>query len=165
MSKLSKVIQTWINDLRYGEYKQTKGMLKEAYDSNCYCCLGVLTEQYIKDTGDVYYHKDDESDWDTIYDVPDTEATHWFEDKSGGQLKMRDRIFVTELIKIEKFMKDTPLLNQDLHLLRKGYFAGQYVTVQSFLSDLNDHSFTFEQIALVIEYIYTELFPQPDVLS
>lgn len=40
-----KVKKLWTDALRSGEYKQTKGCLK---DENGMCCLGVLTDIYIK---------------------------------------------------------------------------------------------------------------------
>lgn len=36
----------WIKALRSGKYKQTRNSLK---DTDGYCCLGVLTDLYIKD--------------------------------------------------------------------------------------------------------------------
>lgn len=38
----------WIDALTSGEYSQTKRCLR---DKNGYCCLGVLTDLYIKETG------------------------------------------------------------------------------------------------------------------
>lgn len=38
----------WIEALTSGEYSQTNGCLK---DNAGYCCLGVLTDLYIKETG------------------------------------------------------------------------------------------------------------------
>lgn len=41
-----EVKQKWIDALRSGEYEQTKHHLKT---DNGYCCLGVLTDLYIKE--------------------------------------------------------------------------------------------------------------------
>ena len=38
----------WLKALRSGEYKQGKSALR---DGDTYCCLGVLTELYRKETG------------------------------------------------------------------------------------------------------------------
>lgn len=44
----SQIKQRWIEALRSGQYKQGEGCLREA---DKYCCLGVLTDLYIKETG------------------------------------------------------------------------------------------------------------------
>lgn len=54
----------WLAALRSGEYTQTCGVLK---DGKGHCCLGVLTELYLKDHPDAY--------WKTI----DTEIMKGFE--------------------------------------------------------------------------------------
>lgn len=43
------VMKKWVDALRSGKYKQTKGVLK---DSNGYCCLGVLCDIAPKETGE-----------------------------------------------------------------------------------------------------------------
>jgi hypothetical protein len=46
---MNKEIKTlWINALRSGKYEQTTGTLKS---STGHCCLGVLCELYIENTG------------------------------------------------------------------------------------------------------------------
>jgi len=40
----------WIAALRSGSYKQTQGQLRSVSEPNCYCCLGVLADLYLKDT-------------------------------------------------------------------------------------------------------------------
>jgi len=40
--------QRWVDALRFGEYKQGKGCLHDSSD-NSFCCLGVLTDLYIKE--------------------------------------------------------------------------------------------------------------------
>lgn len=48
----------WIDALRSGEYQQTKGKLR---NSNGFCCLGVLTDLYVKETNQEWtYSKQDE---------------------------------------------------------------------------------------------------------
>jgi len=39
----------WVDALRSGEYKQTKGVLK---DKDSFCCLGVLCDIHSKETGE-----------------------------------------------------------------------------------------------------------------
>ena len=43
-----QVFDLWVNALRSGEYRQTKGYLKK---SSGFCCLGVLCDLSIKDGG------------------------------------------------------------------------------------------------------------------
>ena len=40
----------WVNALRGGNYKQGKGCLLDEYGN--YCCLGVLCDLYMKETGE-----------------------------------------------------------------------------------------------------------------
>lgn len=42
------VKRRWIRALKSGKYTQTQGCLKDDFG---YCCLGVLTDLYLKDTG------------------------------------------------------------------------------------------------------------------
>lgn len=44
-----EIKQKWITALRSGEYKQGKNVLRS--NDDCYCCLGVLCDVYIKETG------------------------------------------------------------------------------------------------------------------
>lgn len=44
-----QIKEKWINALRSGEYKQTQGNLYEPGVG--YCCLGVLTDLYLKEKG------------------------------------------------------------------------------------------------------------------
>lgn len=43
-----EIKEKWLCALRSGEYKQTKGILK---NDNSFCCLGVLSDIYSKETG------------------------------------------------------------------------------------------------------------------
>lgn len=43
-----KNIKKWVQALRSGKYKQTKGSLKVA---DRHCCLGVASEVYVQETG------------------------------------------------------------------------------------------------------------------
>ena len=45
----------WIEALRSGEYKQTKGELRTP---NGYCCLGVLTDLYLKKHNDEWEYNE-----------------------------------------------------------------------------------------------------------
>lgn len=45
-----EIKEKWVAALRSGEYKQGMGQLRDSSDSR-FCCLGVLTDLYIKETG------------------------------------------------------------------------------------------------------------------
>ena len=49
-----RIKKLWIAALKGGEYKQTEGNLK---DDVGYCCLGVLCDLHLKDTGDGEWEK------------------------------------------------------------------------------------------------------------
>jgi hypothetical protein len=51
MSKMNPEIkEKWLNDLKSGEYKKGKGLLRNE-EANTFCCLGVLCDRYQKETG------------------------------------------------------------------------------------------------------------------
>lgn len=56
-----EIKEKWVAALRSGEYKQGKDYLKT--DDNCFCCLGVLTDLYIKDHPE-YNWEQNENSWD-----------------------------------------------------------------------------------------------------
>lgn len=45
-----EVKQLWLDALRSGEYKQGRNVLRDKNDN--YCCLGVLTDLYVKNVPD-----------------------------------------------------------------------------------------------------------------
>lgn len=64
--------QRWVAALRSGEYSQTREVLK---DSCGYCCLGVLTDLWEKETGLSSHNMSDE---ETDEDLDD-EVSEWAE--------------------------------------------------------------------------------------
>lgn len=51
-----RVKELWLTALRSGEYPQCQGQLK---DDDGYCCLGVLTDLYLKETNQEWeYNKE-----------------------------------------------------------------------------------------------------------
>jgi hypothetical protein len=44
-----EIVKKWTTALRSGEYKKTKGHLKDPRGKEAYCCLGVLTCLYNKE--------------------------------------------------------------------------------------------------------------------
>jgi len=63
-----EVKQKWVNALRSGKYKQAQYNLKSGYG---YCCLGVLTDLYIKEN-DLKWTYDDAYD---TYDFNEFEGS------------------------------------------------------------------------------------------
>ena len=49
MTPNKEIMQSWIDALRSGEYKQGKYLLRDAEDN--YCCFGVLADLYDKEIG------------------------------------------------------------------------------------------------------------------
>jgi hypothetical protein len=49
----ASIKQAWIDALRSGNYKQGYGNLRQG---DYYCCLGVLTDLYIRQHGDQWHH-------------------------------------------------------------------------------------------------------------
>lgn len=45
-----EIKQRWIEALCSGAYQQTQGELRSVQQPDCYCCLGVLTDLYLRDT-------------------------------------------------------------------------------------------------------------------
>lgn len=54
----SSTKQIWINALRSGEYEQGQGSL---YEDGKFCCLGVLTDLYIRETNQEWEEQCDNS--------------------------------------------------------------------------------------------------------
>lgn len=48
----ANILKKWVNALRAGKYHQTQEALKNVQDGQAgFCCLGVLTQLYCKETG------------------------------------------------------------------------------------------------------------------
>lgn len=45
-----RVKKLWVEALRSGAYRQTHGVLRTSNEPDAYCCLGVLTDLYCKET-------------------------------------------------------------------------------------------------------------------
>ena len=72
-----EIAEKWMETLRSGEYKQTKGKLANV-DRTEHCCLGVLCELAIKDGVDVEVdvrHEAEDGE-DTFYTEFDKETGH-----------------------------------------------------------------------------------------
>lgn len=60
-----RIKNLWVKALRSGKYLQTKGILhKKSRGYDKFCCLGVLTNLYVEETGDdsAWYYPDTDGD-------------------------------------------------------------------------------------------------------
>jgi hypothetical protein len=143
----TEVIQKWIDALTSGEYQQGTGMLQSAEGE--YCCLGVLCDLYIKETGQGSWVRGmdsvtgDEfvefaSGSDFVHSMPTYEVYQW-----AG---------LTELgVEMDQYTNAPTWVEVDNE--EKG-IRGTYC-----LTNLNDmQNFTFEQIADTLRknYLNTE---------
>jgi hypothetical protein len=160
-TKLPEVIQTWVDDLRSGKYKQGKGALKDYCNGDHFCCLGVLTEQYVNATGDSYYDEDkvSEVDWEDTYEFPGDDVNLWLIKETSLPYSLYNLLTGVELSKIDAYKNN---LGIDVVSLRIHLFTHSS-EVASFLASLNDAGVSFSQIASIIEYIYTEIIPKRNV--
>lgn len=65
-----EIKQKWVEALESGKYKQGKGRLKS---DDAYCCLGVLCDLYINETGNGEWIKEEK-------DLPEDSPKHAFMD-------------------------------------------------------------------------------------
>lgn len=136
----TEVIQKWIDALTSGEYQQGRGMLQSTAGE--YCCLGVLCDLYIKETGQGSWVrgsaliKGDEfvefaHGSDYVYSMPTWEVYRW-----AGLAEGEDEY--------EKAPTWVEVDNEEKDI--RGTFC---------LTDLNDSkNFTFEDIANVLRENY-----------
>jgi hypothetical protein len=54
----------WISSLRSGKYKQARGFLRD--EENKFCCLGVLCQMYIEETGKAEWKFNDDKKADAM---------------------------------------------------------------------------------------------------
>jgi hypothetical protein len=124
-------INTWIEALRSGNYKQTTDLLTRSYQS--FCCLGVLCDvtNAPKGTsptgleGYVLEYANGQTEFSSST-LPNNMATYYGLEDGAGFLTLA-------------------------HLTDN---LGREWNFQVELADLNDQGFTFDQIADVIEYYY-----------
>lgn len=120
----------WLTALRSGDYKQTQGCLR---DDTGYCCLGVLTDLWVKGSSVEWHPKP----FGTAFSIA---TPGW-----GAESSVTPR----GVMSWSDLTNSTGSTLLGTHTHRDGVSQEEfYVT----LSDLNDNGFTFEQIADVIEY-------------
>ncbi len=125
-----EVKEAWVKALRSGEYKQTKGFLK---DDEGYCCLGVLCDVYDKQEVSL-----GESRWEV---VPEHKGLLYGEETVvKGHYRYQDQ---PEILPYD--VKEWAGLKS-----RSPSFVDD-TQVNKTLAVLNDDGYTFNQIADVIE--------------
>ena len=106
------VKEKWLQALRSKEYEQNRGCLK---DGNKFCCLGVLTDLYIKENN-LNWSLDYKDDFYADAGLPSWKVCDWADLKNPNPDIKID----------EPFCPDS-------------------------LAGMNDHGYSFEEIADVIE--------------
>lgn len=138
-------VKKWVEALRSGEYVQTQNKLKARVDSGPdapvgFCCLGVACEMYAKETGLGKWMEEEDG---TFVFVSDGEEVKFSSQNEFLPLPVMKWLGISEN---DGGFKDT---------LPTGEFEGFCSLVS-----LNDHNFTFEQIADAIELEPTGLFKE-----
>lgn len=123
--------QKWIEALRSEEYTQTEGKL---HTPEGYCCLGVLTDLYLKETN---------QQWE-------------FHEKTGDIISDDFYTFEETDDFLPKSVSDWAGLNTNCPevVVENGYDGDEYDNGEDYsteLSELNDHGYNFGSIAELIE--------------
>lgn len=118
-----QIKEQWVAALRSGEYQQTRTVL---HDSEGFCCLGVLADLYLKEVG---------KKWDVI--AEDCFTFPMF----------NEEVLPNEVMDWADLSWDNP----EVTVERFSPIAGQNVSCNVPLSDLNDTDHNFKMIAALIE--------------
>lgn len=133
MAMIPKVKERWLEALRGGAYKQTQGVLRDEYG---FCCLGVLCD-ILKDDGVGEWKTQIKMNGETIYKF-DTGVNASTVDLTGK---------VMEASGLNSFCGTLPDKKVFVFRDEKNGFETEYQS----LVELNDHSFSFKEIADIIE--------------
>lgn len=126
-----EIKQKWIEALRSGEYSQTEGKL---HTPDGFCCLGVLTDLYLKETNQQWEFHEKTGDI-TSDDYYTFEETDDFLPKS-----------VSDWAGLNTNCPEVMTENGDFDEESDG---DEYLSRE--LSDLNDNGYNFESIAELIQ--------------
>ena len=118
-----QVKEKWVNALRSGNYKQTTGNLYESEVG--YCCLGVLTDLYLKEKG---------LEWDTNAGMSGTNMSGWM-------------CFDSEYEFLPESVRDWAGLEDNCGTYEDDVIEGGFIC----LSGINDNGASFIELADVIE--------------
>jgi len=121
-----EIKKKWVDALRSGKYKQGKGTLRF---NDKYCCLGVLTDLYIKSNNrewtDKHSRVDDNSDYYNVYEFEGTLSVLSESVKNWAGLK-----------------SNCPSVD---------YKCGNPLSTRKLLVELNDQDTSFVEIANIID--------------
>lgn len=123
-----ELIELWVAALRSGNYKQGLGQLRSFNDE--YCCLGVLCEVYQQNIGGLEIRVEEVTDF-----RGDDEA-----------LVVIDRFY-----RYNECATALPDPVMEAVGIKTPYASFETDNEKASLANLNDHSWTFEQIANLIE--------------
>lgn len=125
MSKMNPEVKAkWLAALRSGEYQQTTWQLKSDCGS-AYCCLGVATDLFRKETGE----------------------GEWIEEYGMAKFKIHDVSEAGVLSPVVRQWAGLPDYNPSVRLPSEAV-GESYITS---VAELNDNGYTFAQIADLIE--------------
>ena len=118
-----QIKQQWVAALRSGDYQQTTGELR---NGSGFCCLGVLTDLYLKEVG-----------------------VEWMGNDEDGFMfpKFNEEVLPYEVMDWADLSCDNP----EVTVERFSPIVGQNVSCNVPLSDLNDTDHDFKMIAALIE--------------
>lgn len=116
-----EVKRNWLNALESGEYTKTEGALKT--ESGAYCCLGVLCDLYIKETGVGFWKA--------------KENSHIIEFCNPLEKTFEEALLPQEVVEWAGLDSSDP------------YVEDENFELDS-LSELNDNTDTFEEVIQVI---------------
>lgn len=131
----------WIEALRSGEYPQCRGSLKT---QDGYCCLGVLTDLYLKETGGEWVPGGSNSE----------DPSYWgIQTNLDGFLRTQNLVLTPEVAAWSGLTAGPDgALNKDVEVKRRQDDGYEWDMDVSTLTMLNDRAeFTFSQIADVVE--------------
>lgn len=149
-----EVKEKWLNALRSGEYEQTNGCLRDMGNEKIpsgYCCLGVLCDVYIKDTGKGHW-------WNRNTDPrPDEEGCKFDEyrfslhsDNRQTQIDFPPSEVYSEWAGVEHYDPSFSVEEAIVAGVWPARFAKDMYGWTT-LSSVNDKGATFAEIAAIIE--------------
>ncbi len=124
----------WLEALRSGEYRQTKGTLRRPGDR--FCCLGVLSDLYTKEVeGSWEWYRDDCS----VYGM--VNGSYGMVNGSGSD------VAIVDLLPCIRDWAGLEGRNPEVHVAK-----GECDFVPTTLAELNDEGMTFKEIADIIDH-------------
>lgn len=154
-----EVLRRWINELRSGEYKQATGALRKTNvnaatgeKENTFCCLGVLTDMWIREHPDLSGQWDFCNSGDEIADMeeegadtlPSTKRWHFVQNS------------FTDIVEEANFLPPVVMKWAGFHTNSPIGYMGERTSGSTAdnLAEYNDAGVDFNEIADIIESTY-----------